>query len=139
MHGLIGKMSAVVGKRDELVAILVESVGAMPGCLSYIVAKDNTDEQAIHITELCNSKSNHYASLSLPSVKASIARGSPSLPPSSPAPSRRRSAATVCLPPAGPAERNVARDRRRHDSGAAASGPRTVPLISSQSSSSSTT
>ena len=105
MHGLIGKMSAVVGKRDELVAILVESVGAMPGCLSYIVAKDNT---------------------------------APSLPPSSPAPSRRRSAATVCLPPAGPAERNVARDRR-HDSGAAASGRRTVPLISSQSSSSSTT
>ena len=77
MYGLIGKMSAVAGRRDELVAILLESVGAMPGCLSYIVAKDSTDEQAIWITEVWDSKASHDASLSLPAVKAAIARGRP--------------------------------------------------------------
>jgi quinol monooxygenase YgiN len=77
MYGLIGKMSAVMGKRDELVAILLESVGAMPGCLSYIVAKDSTDEQAIWITEVWDSKASHDASLTLPAVKAAIASGRP--------------------------------------------------------------
>ena len=31
MFGLIGKMRAAPGKRDELIAILLESTGAMPG------------------------------------------------------------------------------------------------------------
>ena len=34
MYGLIGKMKAVAGKRDDLVAILLAGVSAMPGCLS---------------------------------------------------------------------------------------------------------
>jgi len=34
MYGLIGKMTAVDGKRDELVAILLAGVSGMPGCLS---------------------------------------------------------------------------------------------------------
>lgn len=40
MYGLIGKMTAAPGKRDELVSILLEGVATMPGCLSYIIAKD---------------------------------------------------------------------------------------------------
>lgn len=49
----------------------------MPGCLSYIVAKDPRDENAIWITEAWDSKTSHEASLSLPTVKRAIAKGRP--------------------------------------------------------------
>jgi len=75
MYGLIGKMIAAPGKRDELVSILLEGVSTMPGCLSYIVAKDMGDANAIWITEAWDSKASHDASLSLPSVKEAIAKG----------------------------------------------------------------
>lgn len=77
MFGLIGKMTAVEGKRDELMAILLDGVANMPGCLSYIIAKDTTDENAIWITEAWDSKASHDASLSLPFVKEAIAKGRP--------------------------------------------------------------
>jgi quinol monooxygenase YgiN len=66
MYGLIGQMKAAPGKRDELIAILSESTGAMPGCLSYIVAKDATDADALWITEVWTDKDSHAASLKLP-------------------------------------------------------------------------
>ena len=77
MYGLIGKMTTVAGKRDELISILLEGTGGMPGCLSYIVAKDPTDANAIWITEVWDSEQSHKASLSLPAVKQAIARGKP--------------------------------------------------------------
>jgi quinol monooxygenase YgiN len=77
MYGLIGKMTAAPSKRDELVSILLEGAAAMPGCLSYIVAKDSSDANAIWITEAWESKASHEASLSLPSVKEAIAKGRP--------------------------------------------------------------
>lgn len=77
MHGLIGKMVAVNGKRDELVKILFDGVGGMPGCLSYVVAKDPEDKNAVWITEVWDSKESHTASLQLPAVKAAIAKGKP--------------------------------------------------------------
>jgi len=77
MYGLIGKMTAVSGQRDALIALLLESVSEMPGCLSYIVAKDPADANTIWITEVWDSQSSHKASLSLPSVKQAIARGKP--------------------------------------------------------------
>ena len=77
MYGLIGKMIAVPGKRDALIAILLDGVANMPGCLSYIVAEDPGNGDAIWITEAWESKESHSASLSLPSVKAAIAKGRP--------------------------------------------------------------
>lgn len=77
MHGLIGKMVAVEGKRAELIKILLDGVSGMPGCLSYVVAKDPTDENAIWITEVWDSKESHTASLQLPAVKAAIEKGTP--------------------------------------------------------------
>src|SRR5215204_7507423 len=75
MYGLIGKMTAVAGQRDALIAILLEGVSGMPGCLSYIVAKDPADANAIWITEVWDNKESHAASLKLPAVKAAIAKG----------------------------------------------------------------
>jgi quinol monooxygenase YgiN len=77
MYGLVGKMKATPGKRDELIAILLGGVAGMPGCLSYVVAKDSTDEDAIWVTEVWDSKESHEASLSLPSVQAAIVQGRP--------------------------------------------------------------
>jgi quinol monooxygenase YgiN len=77
MYGLIGKMTAAPGKRDELVSILLEGAATRPGCLSYIVANDTSDPNAIWITEAWDSKTSHEASLSLPSVKEAIAKGRP--------------------------------------------------------------
>jgi quinol monooxygenase YgiN len=77
MYGLIGKATCVPGKRDELIGILLEGVASMPGCLSYVVARDPTDADAIWITEVWDSKESHAASLQLPSVRAAIKRGRP--------------------------------------------------------------
>jgi quinol monooxygenase YgiN len=77
MYGLIGKMKALPGERDALIAILVEGVGSMPGCLSYIIAQDPTDADGIWVTEAWDSRDSHQASLSLPSVRQAIARGKP--------------------------------------------------------------
>jgi|SRR5688572_5194053 len=77
MHGLIGKAVAIEGKRDELIKILLDGVSGMPGCLSYVVAKDPADKNAIWITEVWDSKESHKASLQLPAVKAAIAKGRP--------------------------------------------------------------
>ena len=77
MFGLIGKMRAAPGSRDELVAILSDGTQAMPGCISYVVAEDPTDADAIWITEVSDSEDSHKASLQLPEVKAAIAKGRP--------------------------------------------------------------
>ena len=78
MYGLIGKMTAAPGQRDALIAILLESSGSdMPGCLSYIIARDPTDGDAIWITEVWDTKASHDASLSLPAVRGAIAKARP--------------------------------------------------------------
>ena len=77
MYGLIGKMTAVPGQRDALAAILLEGTGAMPGCLSYIIATDPADADALWITEVWDSAESHRASLGLPGVQAAIAKGRP--------------------------------------------------------------
>lgn len=77
MYGLIGKMTAVAGQRDALAAILLEGLSDMPGCLSYIVATDPGDADALWITEVWDSQASHAASLKLPAVQAAIQKGRP--------------------------------------------------------------
>ena len=47
MYGVIGKALTKPGERDAFIAILLEGTGSMPGCLSYVVAKDPTDASAV--------------------------------------------------------------------------------------------
>jgi quinol monooxygenase YgiN len=77
MHGLIGKMTAVSGQLDALIAILLDGVGGMLGCLSDVVARDPADADAVWITEVWDSAEHHKASLSLPQVQAAIAKARP--------------------------------------------------------------
>jgi quinol monooxygenase YgiN len=75
MWRLIGNIKLLPGRRDEMVEILKESAADMPGCLSYVVAKDATDENMIWVTEVWDSMGSHAASLSLPAVRNGIPRG----------------------------------------------------------------
>ena len=77
MYGIIGQMTAQPGQRDALLAILLEGTAAMPGCLSYVIAKDPANEDALWITEVWESQAHHEGSLQLPAVRAAIARGRP--------------------------------------------------------------
>ncbi len=74
MYGLIVKLTVVPGKRDELIATLRESAAGMPGCLSYVLAKDTADANLLWVTEAWDSQASHDASLSLPAVKKAIPR-----------------------------------------------------------------
>lgn len=77
MYGLIGSFSAQPGKRDELIGLMTASVGDMPGCRSYVVAKDPQDGDKIWITEVWDSAEQHKASLTLPEVVETIKKAMP--------------------------------------------------------------
>jgi quinol monooxygenase YgiN len=74
MWGMIAKLTLHPGKREEMADVLRSSAHQMPGSLSYVVAKDSSDENVLWVTEVWNSEKEHEASLSLPQVKAAIPR-----------------------------------------------------------------
>ena len=77
MYGLIGKMITAPGQRDAVISILLEGTERMPGCLSYVVATDPSDANAVWITEVWDSQESHKSSLSLPAVQTAIAKAKP--------------------------------------------------------------
>jgi len=76
MYGLINQIVVAEGRRSELAAILA-NLGAMPGCVSYVVANDTTRHDTLWVTEVWESAEAHAASLDLPEVRAAIERGRP--------------------------------------------------------------
>jgi quinol monooxygenase YgiN len=74
MYGLIVKLAAQPGKRDAVISILLGCVTGMPGCLSYVVAKDVADEDAIWATEVWDCEASHDASFSLPAIREAVAQ-----------------------------------------------------------------
>lgn len=77
MYGLIGKMLATPGDRDELLAAMLTGMTNMPGCRSYVIARDPGDDDALWVTEVWESQEAHRASLALGSVQATIAAARP--------------------------------------------------------------
>jgi len=77
MFGTIARIKAQPGRRKDLVAILAPGEGTLPGCLSYIVANDPGDPDALYVTEAWDSREAHAASLMLTSVRAAIEKGRP--------------------------------------------------------------
>lgn len=77
MYGLIGQIKSAGGQRDKLIAILRENESGMPGCRSYLIAKDGADPDMVWITEVWETKDLHEASLRLPSVQSAISRAKP--------------------------------------------------------------
>lgn len=77
MYGLMGRMLAAPGKRDELAAMMAAGMTNMPGCKVYVVAADATDENAIWISEVWDTAESHQASLQLEHVQALIGQARP--------------------------------------------------------------
>lgn len=77
LYGLVGKLRALPGKRDELIYHILDGAGNLPGCLSYIVATDPDDPDLVWITEAWDSEESHKASLGLRAVRQAIAKARP--------------------------------------------------------------
>lgn len=77
MYGLISTITAVPGKRDQLIGFIAGEPSGMPGCISYVVASDATDPDLIWVSEVWEGKKAHAASLELPAVVSSIEKARP--------------------------------------------------------------
>ncbi len=72
--GLIGQLSAVSGRRDELVACLQGGSRDVPGKLAYLIALDRNDPDSIWVTEIWEDEAAYQACLSMPGVDAASAK-----------------------------------------------------------------
>jgi len=81
VYGYIGSMRTRPGKRDEVIALLLEGLDALPevGCLSYVVSECPDDADRIWVSEVWESAEHHSASLQLPETRATIAAAMPLL------------------------------------------------------------
>lgn len=81
LYGYSGSMKTQPGRRDEVVAILLEGVEGLraAGCEAYVVSVSDAEPDTIFVFEAWQSKEHHAASLQLPETKAAIARAMPML------------------------------------------------------------
>ena len=66
--GLLGRMRAQPGRRDELIAALRDSSRDVPGKLLYLIQLEQDDPDAFWINEIWESKAAYDACLTLPQV-----------------------------------------------------------------------
>lgn len=80
-YGLIGKLTAVPGERETLLAILLEAATAMeqePTCVAYRV-NVSLDDESIVVYEVWESMEAHKQSLSLETTQTLIGKAKPIL------------------------------------------------------------
>jgi quinol monooxygenase YgiN len=75
--GLIGKITAKPSQREPLLHLLQRGSTGMPGCLSYVIAKDAAAADVIWVSESWVSEADHRASLTLPEVRRTITEAMP--------------------------------------------------------------
>jgi len=79
-YGLHGKFSAAAGKREELLALLLQAAEALqtnPNCLLYLVSRDTADPDGIWVSEVWTDAAAHQASLEPEAIRAIIAQARP--------------------------------------------------------------
>jgi len=74
---MIGRIEATEGNRDALARALVDEVGEMPGCLSYLVSVEPADATGVWIAECWVNAEAHTDWLASDATKALIARIAP--------------------------------------------------------------
>ncbi len=82
MYARTGQLTAQLGKRNELSAILLRAsklVEGLPGCRAYIVMEDTGNTEIVSVFELWDDKQAHSASLQDERVRALIAEAMPLL------------------------------------------------------------
>ncbi|MBU6265929.1 MAG: antibiotic biosynthesis monooxygenase [Sphingomonadales bacterium] len=77
--GLLGRMTAQPGKRDELIAVLRESSRDVPGKLVYLIQLEPDDPDSFWINEVWQSQAHYDACLTLPQVQRGMERARPLL------------------------------------------------------------
>lgn len=77
MFGQINRITAVAGKRDEVIGLVMSGSDKMPGCCSYIVARDADNVDVIWVTKVWDSADMQAASMDIPDVKASVEQAMP--------------------------------------------------------------
>ena len=70
MHGVIGKIVAQPGHRQDILTVLGRGRQHLPGCLSYIIAKDVDSPDVIWITEVWDSEAYWMAVRDDPALEA---------------------------------------------------------------------
>lgn len=81
-YGLHGKLNATKGNVDRLADILIKAsklVSKAKGCQLYVIGKDESDPNAVWITEIWDSKEDHDNSLGVEGVKELIGEAMPLL------------------------------------------------------------
>ena len=77
--GLLGRMKAQPGKRDELIAVLQDSSRDVRGKLVYLIQLEQDDPDAFWINEVWQTKGHYDACLTLPQVHTGWDRAKPLL------------------------------------------------------------
>ncbi len=73
MYGLIVKLTAVAGRRAELIEVLGGNDShTIAGCLSFITAEDAEDDDVLWVTEVWATEASHKASLDLSPSKSRL-------------------------------------------------------------------
>jgi quinol monooxygenase YgiN len=80
-YGLLNKLTAKPGKRDEVIGILLESGKLLddPDCLMYMVSEAVDDPNVIYVTDLWTSKERHQQVMKTPELRPFIERTVPLL------------------------------------------------------------
>jgi quinol monooxygenase YgiN len=76
-YALINKMTVKPGKRDEVIAILLESgkpFNDNPTCILYLVYKDRKDTNTIWVEDVWASQDDHTAAMSTPAMRSYITK-----------------------------------------------------------------
>ena len=76
-YGIIGQMTVAPEMREFVIAAMLEGTRDMPGNIAYIIAEDAEDDNALWITEVWQTKTDHANSLKLPKVQEAIAKARP--------------------------------------------------------------
>lgn len=79
---LHGKLTAKPGEREELTSILIQAsklMAKVKGCRLYAIGRDSTDENAVFITEIWETKEDHDNSLKSEGVRELIMKAMPLL------------------------------------------------------------
>ncbi len=74
MFGLISQFMTKPEQRDELAEILAAATQDMPGCLSYVIARDAARDDTLWVTEVWTDHESHAASPELPAVREALTK-----------------------------------------------------------------
>jgi quinol monooxygenase YgiN len=80
MYLLHGKLTAKEGYAIELANILLDAsklVATATGCKLYVIGKDKSDQHAVYVTEIWDSKEDHDNSLKVEGVRELIQKAMP--------------------------------------------------------------